>query len=287
MGVGKSPSGAANAGPLDDTLQGSGRARLHDADPFAALRGLKGRVASECDLVVEGEITALRFLQSGWPVDAVALTPGKLERLAPYLRAGVRVFTHSAQELSELVGFPMHRGVIACGPMPSLEQPPLLSPEKPRTVVLAAGLADPRNVGALIRNARALGADALVCDPAGADPLSRQAVRAAMGHGFTLPLWRETPVAALQHLRRALPGLQVVAASASPSACPVQTHPWGHHVALLVGHEGEGLSAELLAEADAHVTIPMAPDVDSLNVAGATAILLHARSCFKPPAAGE
>jgi tRNA G18 (ribose-2'-O)-methylase SpoU len=224
--------------------------------------------------VVEGEIAVQRLIACGWPITGVACTQAKASTLG-LSHPLIEFHILTPQALSDLVGFAFHRGVVACGPMPTLDVMPTLTPTQPRTIVVAESLADPRNIGAVIRNARALGADLLVTDPRAAHPLSRQAIRAAMGHNFALPLWRADPRAALRHLRQALPGLQVVAASASPEAAPVHAHRWGTHVALLVGHEGNGLSDELLSEADAHVTIPMTHGVDSLNVAAATAIMLH------------
>jgi tRNA G18 (ribose-2'-O)-methylase SpoU len=143
------------------------------------------------------------------------------------------------------------------------------------TVLLVQGLADPANLGSIIRSARAFAVDLVLLDRRGADPLSRRAVRGAMGHVFSQPL------ALVDDLPGALAQLQALgaavwAATLGPRARPLGSLARPERLALLVGNEGHGLPAELCARADAELTIPIAPEVDSLGVAAATAVLLHA-----------
>nr|WP_255216050.1 RNA methyltransferase [Pseudenhygromyxa sp. WMMC2535] len=140
-------------------------------------------------------------------------------------------------------------------------------------MIAASGLADPRNLGALIRNAAAFDADGVIVDAAGADPFSRLAIRASVGNVFRVPLWVSDALpATLAQLRREL-GMSLVAAT------PSGEHLLGEYAAparllLLVGNEGAGLPADTLATADARVSIPMVESADSINVAAASAVLL-------------
>jgi TrmH family RNA methyltransferase len=119
---------------------------------------------------------------------------------------------------------------------------------------------DPGNAGAIARTAAAAGAPALVVLEGTADPFGAKAVRASAGHVFSLRIaragWPD------------LEGLRVVGASASGR--PIETADLAGADALVFGSEAHGLSRQLEA-----VALPMAPGVDSLNVAAAAAILLY------------
>jgi tRNA G18 (ribose-2'-O)-methylase SpoU len=152
-------------------------------------------------------------------------------------------------------------------------------PAGARTVVVLEDLVDVDNVGAVIRNAAAFDADALVLSPRSADPFYRKAIRVSMGSVFFIPIQRcgrwPDDLARL----RADHGLRIVGAVLDPTAVPLASFVWPERVALLVGAEGPGLSAAARGACDHLVTIPMArAKADSLNVATATGIFLHARA---------
>jgi tRNA G18 (ribose-2'-O)-methylase SpoU len=134
-------------------------------------------------------------------------------------------------------------------------------------------------VGAVIRTAAAFDADAAVLSPRSADPFYRKAIRVSMGSVFFLPIQRCTRWPGdLTRLREGQ-GLQIVGAVIDDAAVPLASFVWPERAALLVGAEGPGLSAAARAACDHLVTIPMArAKADSLNVATATGIFLHARA---------
>lgn len=226
--------------------------------------------------VVEGGLAVTRLLESPFAVDSVLTTPARLERLRPRLRPGVPLLVAAPDLLEQIAGIELHRGCLALARRPS--PGPVVGPSlgRPRSVVVAAqGLGDPVNVGALARDCRAFGADLLLLDARGADPFAPRAVRAAMGHVFTQPLAVSQDLTAdVARLRAG--GRRVLAATVSPRATPLPRLTRPAHAVLLLGHEGQGLRPDLLALADEEVTIPIAPDVDSLNVAAAAAVLLYA-----------
>lgn len=271
-----------------EALLGADDARLAD---YRELRERAHRPDAR-RFVAESEFVVERLLRSGWPVCSVVGTPSHLERLAPALaaRPEVPVYRVAPATLAAVVGFDFHRGVAACGVRPPGLEWGLsdrTGPEDvlaawtgalagPRwTVLVAQGLGDPANVGSLVRSARAFGVDGVIVDRAGADPLSRRAIRAAMGHVFTLPVVGIADLAGAVAALRGR-GARVLAATLGARARPLHTVERPARLVLMVGSEGEGLPAALCAAADEEVTIPIAPAVDSLGVAAATAVLLYA-----------
>jgi TrmH family RNA methyltransferase len=139
-------------------------------------------------------------------------------------------------------------------------------------VLVAVGIQNPGNVGALLRAAEAAGATGAYLAFGCADPFSWKALRGSMGSAFRLPHLRR--VGARDVLERlAGRGLATIAATSSGEKRYDEvdlTRP----VALVVGSEGAGLDEELLGAVSARVAIPMAGGVESLNVAVAAGILL-------------
>jgi tRNA G18 (ribose-2'-O)-methylase SpoU len=167
----------------------------------------------------------------------------------------------------------VHRGALASMhrlPLPAVAD---LVAGASRIVVLE-DIVDHENVGAIFRCAAALGFDAVILAPRCADPLYRRAVKVSMGAVFSVPYarmddWR----GGIGWLRQA--GFRVLALTPAPDAVPIGEVPPGGRIALLLGTEGDGLSARWLAAADTRVAIPMSGEVSSLNVASAAAIACY------------
>lgn len=221
--------------------------------------------------VAESELVVRRLLASGLPVLSVLATPLRLQALGDGLaRVTCPVFSASQAVLDAITGFHVHRGCLAIGQRPR----EVAIPPDARTVVVLEDLVSADNIGALARNAAALGAGALVLSPRAADPFYRKAVRVSIGAVFQLPIVRlgawPDGLAELKRLGFALLGAVVDA-----GAAPLATVRRPAKVALLLGAEGPGLSAAARAACDQLVTIPMAAGADSLNVATAGAVALY------------
>jgi tRNA G18 (ribose-2'-O)-methylase SpoU len=244
--------------------------RLADFRDLTAADRRPDRPGGRGLVIAEGVPVVQRLLASPYPLRAVLGVPGRLAALAADLAAvDAPVYQVSAEVLARTVGFRLNRGVLAAADR---------APEPAAAELLAAagrvlaleGVNDHENLGALFRNAAALGVDAVLLGPRCADPLYRRSVRVSMGHVLRVPFAR----APLPALRDA--GLTVLALTPRPPAVPLSTvDPSVPRAALLVGAEGTGLTEAALAVADLHVRIPMAAGVDSLNVATAAAIALH------------
>jgi tRNA G18 (ribose-2'-O)-methylase SpoU len=227
----------------------------------------------ESRLVVRELVAGRRFA-----VRSVLCTEAARADLGDVLAGVPQVLIAPDALIRRIVGFQFHGGCLAVaerGRPPSLDA--VLAPAPQRLVVLER-VSNPDNVGGVFRNARAFGADAVILGPGCTDPLSRKAIRAAMGASLVLPFATagDWP-AALARLQAA--GLERIALSPRSDALAVTafgaTRPRPARFALLVGAEGPGLGSDALGAADVVVRIPMAPGVDSLNVATATGIALH------------
>jgi len=225
--------------------------------------------------VAEGVLVIRHLLKSPYRLRSLLVTAQGLAALECDL-GGVTapVYLVPQQVMSEVAGFHFHRGALATAdrlPVPvDLLQVVARSP----LVVMAEGVNDNENLGALFRNAAAFGAGAVVLDRTSADPLYRRSIRVSMGQTLRIPFSRadDTPDA-VRRLRAV--GYEVLALTPSPDAVDVGDVAPRPLQALLVGAEGPGLSDASMAAADRRVRIAMAADVDSLNVATAAAIALH------------
>lgn len=242
--------------------------QLTDAAARARIEAVHG-----C-FVAEGLLTLEAVLDSAHPLRAVLVAEPKLERVAAVLGdADVDVFVGPPALLHGVTGYPIHRGVIASvGRRPLPDAVALL--DGARRVLVIEAVNDHENLGSLFRNAAAFGVDAVLLDPRCADPLYRRSVRVSLGHVLRVPWTRIGPLEeALGDLTTA--GLRTLALTPAGERT---IHDLGvgpdDRIAWLVGAEGPGLDAATLAAADERVRIPIAPGVDSLNVATAAAVAL-------------
>jgi tRNA G18 (ribose-2'-O)-methylase SpoU len=231
--------------------------------------------------VAEGRLVVRRLLTaSSFRPRAVLVTPSALEALEDALlaRPDIPVYIVPKDVMDGVAGFNFHRGCLATG-----ERPPRVDwrscVARARQAVVLEHVGDADNVGAIFRSAAAFGAGAVLIGPACADPLYRKAIRTSMGAALTLPFAdadADSWPATLRDLTA--DGWAVVALTPAADAMPLRdftsmTRP--PRVAIVLGHEGEGLTEAALAACEYRVRIPIRASVDSLNVATAAAIALY------------
>jgi tRNA G18 (ribose-2'-O)-methylase SpoU len=251
---------------LDDPRVAPYRELVHSRDARAS--GL---------LISEGEKLTQRLLESPFETVSVLLAERLVERVAPTLPEGVPVYVVGEELIREIVGFNFHRGVMACGRrrLPWRWEDLLLPRETPRQFVICPEPNDPENLGGIIRSALAFGVDALAISNRLIDPFSRRVLRVSMGAAFRLPIIESDDL--LSFVRR-LPddwGVTTFATVLDDEAAPLHTVEPPPRWALVLGGEGEGLSAEWIAGCRRRTTIPMRRGVDSLNVSVAAGVFLH------------
>ena len=228
--------------------------------------------------VAEGEVV-LRVLmkQSRFRIESLLLAETRVNSLCdalPQLPPGTPVYTANREVMDAIVGFPIHRGVLAVA---QREAPPpidaLLATLPERALVVGLiGLANHDNVGGVFRNAAAFGAQAVLLDRETCDPLYRKAIRVSVGGALVVPFTRVPSAEAMvQSLQAAC--FEVIALSPSGREVLSRIRP-APRTALLLGAEGPGLPADLMARTRT-VSIPMSGGFDSLNVATTSGIALH------------
>ena len=162
------------------------------------------------------------------------------------------------------------QGVLAIAEIPVRSLDELTNRDNVRLLVLDA-VGDPGNVGTILRTAAALGVDATIALPGTVDLWNAKVVRAAMGSSFRHWTFHASVEQLGDFLRAG--GIELWGADMSGEALANLSPP--RKLALAVGNEGAGLSSSLRERVDRLVSLPISGNVESLNVAVATGILLY------------
>lgn len=244
----------------------------------AACRALARGRPDQLHILLDGFHLVAEARRAGLAIEAVVFSAHALAGAegAPLAQAlsegGVEVAEATDMVMEALSPVSTPTGVVAIAQRPPASLEAALH-RAPQLVVVAAGVQDPGNVGAMSRAAEAGGATGVVFCGASADPFGWKALRGSMGSTLRLPLAHGIGVAeAVAAARRA--GVRVAAAvprgGRRPDALDLR-----QPIAFLLGGEGPGLSSEVVDAADDRVSIPMAAPVESLNVAVAAALLVY------------
>lgn len=238
-------------------------------------RALKERASADLALL-EGTKLLEEALAAGAVLAEAAASPraGRTPRGRALLDAladrGVAVRLMDEDVLASVSEAETSQGLVALARRPAFAEEDLLAGRP--LVLVAVGIQNPGNVGALLRAAEAAGATGAYLAEGCADPFSWKALRGSMGSAFRLPHLRR--VDARETIRRlAGRGIATIAASSAGSTRYDEVD-LARPVALVLGNEGAGLDEDLLAAASARVAIPMQGRVESLNVAVAAGVLL-------------
>lgn len=253
-----------------------------DLPELAPYRTMKRPVEHESKgiFVAESVKVVRRLLESHFQVASVLLPTKWMAEFEPLLRArpeDIPVYVlDNKQVLERLVGFSMFQGVMAVGkiPAPISLADALAASAPPRLLVAVDAVCNAENLGVLVRNCVAFGVQALLVGETSASPFLRRAVRNSMGTIFQLPVVESANLArTLADLRRG--GMRCLAAHPAGTGKTIAQADFSRDCCIVLGSEGEGLSAAVLAACDEAVAIPMPPTVDSLNVGNAAAVFLY------------
>ena len=187
------------------------------------------------------------------------------------------VFTAEFDVLTRLTGFKLTRGVLC-----AMRRPKLPTVEEvcagARRITVLENIMNPTNVGAIFRSAAALNIDAVLLTPGCSNPLYRRSARVSMGTVFQIP-WTylgeaisDWPQPGMEQLRKL--GFRTAAMALSDRAISIRDPRLMEEekLAIVLGSEGDGLASGTIADCDYTVKIPMSHNVDSLNVAAASAV---------------
>jgi len=231
-------------------------------------------------IFVEGLRLCEEALRSGLAIEAVIYSEqiALKERAAEVIRELTKVSQRSAEtseKLLESISYTSTpQGIIALAARPDSDEAGFRSrqPISPLLVVIHS-LNNPVNVGAILRTAEAAGVNGAIATANTADPFSPKALRGAMGSAFRLPVW--TGAEYNDVLRWCAERRIQTVCAAGQAAKAFSEIDWRQPSALIVGPESNGLSPDEIAAAGEVVRIPMQGQVESLNVAVATGILLY------------
>jgi len=189
----------------------------------------------------------------------------------------VPIYTAELDVLVKITGFQLTRGLLCAMKRRTLPSPEEICRDASRIAVLE-GVVNPTNVGAIVRSAAALNIDAILLSPDTCDPLYRRSARVSMGTVFQIPWtymcnsrkdWDENGLDRIRQM-----GFAPIAMALTPGSIPINDERLSKYekLAIVLGAEGSGLSEKTINECDHSVIIPMSHNVDSLNVAAASAV---------------
>lgn len=260
--------------------------RFNEAQLFHALEPNPGLFIAESPKVIE------RALRAGYRPASLLMEEKTMDRdladldheMVANQTTGLGqtpIYVVNSELLRQLTGagYNLLRGALAA--MYRIQRPDLTSflatmpSDHPRIAILER-VVNPANIGAIFRSAAALGIDGIIVTSDSADPLYRRASRVAMGTVFQVPwtyldakVWQTEGIGLLHRF-----GYKTAAMALRHNTIdidnPVLTET--EKLAIILGSEGPGLKEATIDQSDFTIKIPMAPEVDSLNVAAASAL---------------
>lgn len=217
-----------------------------------------------------------RAIKAGYEPKYALIEKRVLEEIRPLFdnQEDITIYVADYEVLKDITGYPMTGGVLCAmkrRELPTLEE--ICNGAK--NIAVLDGVVNPTNVGAIFRNAAALGIDGVILSPDCCDPLYKRAIRVSMGTVFQVP-WTKLkegwPGKTLEKLKKQ--GYTTIATALDEKAMAIDDENFKKYdkKAILMGSEGYGLKEETLKQSDMTVYIPMYHEVDSLNVAAASAL---------------
>ena len=244
--------------------------------------------------IAEGRLVVRRLLASDYETDSVLAEPDRLGDLEPLIDPLTPIYLVNQSLIREVAGFNFHRGLLACGrrkPMLRIERLEALTEHEtpaathPPLALAAISLNDLENLGSLLRTAAALGIFHVVLNPQTADPLCRRVLRVSMGAALKMnfydlpePLsWFESNLARWREESTRHRAWTTIAMTLASDSVPLERTSQMNDCAkmIVMGNEGDGLPPAMQEACVLRAKIPMAPGIDSLNVAVAGAIALY------------
>ena len=231
-------------------------------------------------VLLDGEHLLDEALRSGLPIEVVAFadrseaggTNGIADRAQ---QSGARILSVSDKVLSAMSPVRQPSGVVAIAARPARPLADAFA-RAPQLVLILSDVQDPGNVGAIVRAAEACGATGVVVAGRSADPFGWKALRGSMGSTFRMPVVSNVGLQDAAREARAR-GVRLLAA-VPRGGTPLPISNLRTPVAVVMGGEGSGLPGDIITDADERITIPMAPAVESLNVATAAALIAYEAS---------
>ena len=246
--------------------------------PFCKLTEaqLRSRLNADQGIFIAESPKVIRVaLQAGYEPEALLCEKKHIEGDAATIikeHPGMPVYTGTRQLLAQLTGYTLTRGVLCAMRRPQPLSLAQILQHDARRIVIMDGVVDSTNIGSMFRSAAALGIDAALVTNTSCDPFNRRAIRVSMGSVFLIP-WTTIPSDSITETMHNY-GFQTIAMALRKDSIAIDDAKLKkqERLALIMGNEGDGLPRKTIESADYVVRIPMYHNVDSLNVAAASAI---------------
>lgn len=243
---------------------------------YRSLRKTPKKHSEKGVFVCEGYKVTVRMLESGLKMHsffALEEYYNELGNLIDYCVPSERQYTADKNLMERIVGFNMHKGIMALVHQPESKAIEELLPP----YVILNGIIDSENVGAIVRNAAAFGFRSLIIDSKTSSPYLRRAVRVSMGAVADMDIHfsgdlRES-IKLLKNNEISIVSLEIAQGS-----LPLEKYHAQKHSAYVLGSEGPGIDQEILDLSDEVIHITISEAVKSINVASASAVLFYAAS---------
>ncbi len=243
--------------------------------------------------IAESAKVTIRSARAGYEPVAMLIEDAQINQEAKELFSlfpDVPAYHAPSDQFREISGYPMTRGVLSLfrrKPHKSASEllDHLCRDTSPRLrIAVLEEVGNPANIGSIFRNAAALGIDAVFLTKGCCDPLSRRCLRVSMGTVFLVPwvMTKQSGADLLPLLKdHGIRSAAMALSDNSVSVCdPVLKET--SRLAIILGNEGNGLPKETISASDYVVLIPMNEEVDSLNVAAASAVSFWELRQVKP-----
>lgn len=248
-------------------------------DPrIAAYRSLRSNTMQANDgstFIAEGERIARAFFASSLQAHSMLALPQFYTRFGSEIQQKnippELCYVASRSMMEEIVGFKMHSGILING-----KQPPRVALHKlTPPIVAVCTFADSENLGALIRNCAAFGVRSLLLDEKSNNPWLRRSVRVSMGTIFSMNIHQCSSLADALHELRHEEDYRLYAAEITEHSRRINSVQWAEKSLIVFGNEAYGVDEHILSLCHEVVHIPIVPQVNSINVAASSAVILH------------
>ncbi|MBI3232471.1 MAG: RNA methyltransferase [Bacteroidetes bacterium] len=225
--------------------------------------------------IAEGTKTTRALLKSDLKIVSVFALPEFYEEYSELIKRRnipqEQLFASDKTVMNDIVGFRLHEGVMAIGVQPSS----VLIEEIKFPAVALIGIVNSENVGAIIRNCAAFGVKSVIVDAATSSPYLRRAVRVSMGAVFSLNIHFEKNIQKVLSILRNDSGVSIISAELTDYSKNIHGFEFPKKSVILFGSEGKGIARDILEMSESVISIPIETEIDSLNVAAASAIILY------------
>lgn len=224
--------------------------------------------------IAETPVVISRAIECGYAPLNFLCEHHQLFEVCRYNHFEAPLFSASESLLTKLTGYGMTHGMLCVmqrKPLPSLND---LLQSNPRRIAVLEDVMNPTNCGAIIRSAAALGVDAMIFTKGACDPLYRRSIRVSMGNIFDMPYTIVDGYDWIEALK--INGIKIISMALCDNTISLDDTSIDSYkkekLAICFGTESTGISQALLDKSDVIIKIPMSKNVDSLNVAAASAV---------------